>query len=97
MGHDLLEGHVTIPLLLAESDDSVTPRLRALLPEGCALTRSQVAEVVDIVCSTAAPAQALARARDHARVAVGELEGLPDCPARRALEDLAGYVVSRNA
>jgi geranylgeranyl pyrophosphate synthase len=87
VGHDLLEGHATLPLLLAE--------LPSELPSGEALSASEVAEVVRQVRASKGPEMALAEARRHAEAARARLAGLPAGPARDSLAALTHYVVER--
>jgi geranylgeranyl pyrophosphate synthase len=87
VGHDLLEGHATLPLLLANLPEP--------LPEGTPLLAARVAEVVAAVRASEGPERALAEARKHAESARSRLSGLPEGPARESLERLTGYVVER--
>jgi len=87
VGHDLLEGHATLPLLLAD--------LTEPLPEGDPLPAARVAEVVAAVRASHGPERALAEAHQHAESARGRLAGLPEGPARESLEALTAYVVER--
>lgn len=87
VGHDLLEGHATLPLLLAE--------LPERLPEGEAIPASKVAEVVAAVRASRGPERALDEARRHAEQARRLLEGLPEGAARDSLAALTEYVVER--
>jgi geranylgeranyl pyrophosphate synthase len=87
VGHDLLEGHATLPLLLADLPEP--------LPEGSPLPVHRVAEVVAAVRASGGPERALGEARKHAESARGHLSGLPEGPARESLERLTGYVVER--
>jgi len=87
VGHDLLEGHATLPLLLADLSDE--------LPDGIPLPAARVAEVVAAVRASGGPERALAEARKHAESARGHLAGLPAGSARDSLERLTNYVVER--
>ena len=87
VGHDLLEGHATLPLLLADLPEP--------LPEGAPLLAARVAEVVAAVRASEGPERALAEARKHAESARRHLAGLSEGPARESLERLTGYVVER--
>ena len=87
VGHDLLEGHATLPLLLAD--------LPELLPDGAPLPAARVAEVVAAVRASPGPERALAEARKHAENARRHLAGLPEGSARESLERLTAYVVER--
>lgn len=96
VGHDLLEGHSTLPLMLAYSDPDLAPRLDALLLAGHSAGPEVVSEVVRLVRGSGAVAQARRRALLAARRAGSHLRTLPAGPARSALEGLAGYVVDRS-
>jgi geranylgeranyl pyrophosphate synthase len=87
VGHDLLEGHATLPLLLA---DLPTP-----LADGIPLPADRVAEVVAAVRASGGPERALGEARKHAEAARRHLSGLPRGEARESLERLTAYVVER--
>jgi geranylgeranyl pyrophosphate synthase len=87
VGHDLLEGHATLPLLLAD--------LPGELPAGEALSAAEVAGVVAQVRASNGPERALEEARRHAEDARRLLDGLPAGPARDSLAALANYVVER--
>ncbi len=95
-GHDLLEGKMTLPAILALA--RATSRERASIQELLLedpLQPAQLQRVVDFIRGQngleLARAQAL-RLADEAR---GALSALPDSPALRGLEQLAGYVVAR--
>jgi geranylgeranyl pyrophosphate synthase len=87
VGHDLLEGHATLPLLLAD--------LTAPLTDGRALSAAEVAVAVKSVRASRGPELALVEARAHGAAARRELEGLPPTPARESLAALTEYVVDR--
>jgi len=87
VGQDLLEGHATLPLLLAG--------LRRPLPEGEPLSTERVAQVVAEVCASGGPERALEEAGRHAEAARRRLSVLPARPPRDSLGNLASYVVER--
>jgi heptaprenyl diphosphate synthase len=87
VGHDLLEGHATLPLLLSDLPEQ--------LHDGAPLSSARVAEVVAAVRASHGPERALAEARKHAGNAREHLAGLPAVPARESLERLTLYVVER--
>jgi geranylgeranyl pyrophosphate synthase len=93
VGHDLFEGTVTFPLLVAFT--ARRDRLDALLTDGRAADEPTVAAVVEIVRESGAPEQALETARTEAAAAVEALASMPDSEARQTLENLATYVVER--
>ena len=87
VGHDLLEGHATLPLLLSV--------LAEPLSDGAPLTAEKVAAVVAEVRAAGGPERALQEARKHAAGARAQLADLPAGSARDSLDRLAGYVVER--
>ena len=96
-GRDLREGVQTLPVLLAlASDDPADARLRALLA-GPLPDDADHAEALALLLAHPAMAQARAEARAWADAARATLAKLPDIPARRALERLCDYVVTRTA
>jgi heptaprenyl diphosphate synthase len=95
IGHDIEEGFATLPLMLAMNDKSVATRLAKTLEDGRKLGKQESREVVDVVCRSHGPADALERARDHATAARRQLKTLASGEAIVALEVLADYVVSR--
>jgi geranylgeranyl pyrophosphate synthase len=94
VGHDLLEGSATLPLLLA-FETAQRSRLEELLPDGRSLDREAVEAVVDLVRECGAPALAMQHARRWSANAVEALAELPDSEARKTLAALATYVVER--
>jgi geranylgeranyl pyrophosphate synthase len=89
-GTDLLDGTVTLPLILARERDA---ELAAVDPR--AITTPQRAEEV---CDAIAATGALGVARERALGYVAEAKDeLPDLPQRRALELVADSVVDRFA
>lgn len=97
VGHDLLEGSATLPLILACRDPAVAGELDALLPERKPLSPKAVAEVVALVRRSTGPDATRARAARFVDQAVKALNSLPPGPARDALAALAPYVAGRNA
>jgi heptaprenyl diphosphate synthase len=92
-GTDLREGVKTLPMLYALADPGAT-RLRELLagplPEDAA-----VDEALALLRASEGLARAIRTLGDYASRARAELDVLPPCPARDALELLARYVVAR--
>ncbi len=91
-GTDLLDGTVTLPLILARAHD---PSLSQL---GRDLTPRQAEEICDRIAATGALAEARAQALEHVTRAKGSLGSLDLPPQRReALELVADGVVERYA
>jgi octaprenyl-diphosphate synthase len=96
-GQDVREGKMTLPLILACSEDAtlrdeVEAALRAGPPMPNAIARS----IVRRVARSEAIAKTTAIALRHADTALAALRVLPDTPARRALEAVCDYVVRRS-
>ena len=85
IGHDILEGFATLPVMLASID----------LEDDRRLSEHEAREIVEAVRNSNGPQQALDQARDHAEAARSQLKGIGGGEAASALSALAGYVVSR--
>jgi geranylgeranyl pyrophosphate synthase len=85
IGHDILEGFATLPLMLAtiEIQDDRRP------------SEDEARRIVEAVRNSHGPQRALEQARNHANAARDQLKALPDCEAIATLAALADYVVSR--
>lgn len=97
IGHDLVEGFATLPLMMARSDDSTSLALEGVLVDGRALNREEARDVARIVRASDGPARALDRARALAAEARAQLDALPDAGATQALASLTDYVVIRTS
>jgi len=96
-GTDLREGVPTLSMLYAlDGEDSSSARLRSLL--GRPLPDDiEHAEALALLRAHPALEAAREEARRWSMLARNELDGLPDIPARKALEGLCEYVVTRTA
>lgn len=92
VGADLLEGHATLPLMLALEEDAV---LAGRLKEGRAVAPEDIPDLVARVRASGGPRRALLEAERHAGDARRELGGFPESGARVSLTALADYVVRR--
>jgi len=90
-GTDLLDGTITLPLILAREAD---PRLAALDPRTITAP-GLAADVCDAIAATGALLQAQEQALDIVERAKQELPALLAAPQRRALELVAAGVVAR--
>jgi octaprenyl-diphosphate synthase len=89
IGHDIVEGFATLPLMLARQDASIT------LADGDRLDAEQAHSVVEAVRESGGPQRALDMARDLARAARDQLIAIDNLEVAPALAALTDYVVSR--
>jgi geranylgeranyl pyrophosphate synthase len=85
IGHDIVEGFATLPLMLASVH----------IEDDRRLADDEARRIVEAVRESKGPQRALAMARDHADAARRRLEALEDNAAAAALRSLADYVVTR--
>jgi heptaprenyl diphosphate synthase len=94
IGSDLRQGMMTLPSLRLLELDPTNHALRRIFDDGDTSDDAVLQAVLEVNNSGAIPF-ALDEARRFARTAVRYLAELPDTPGRRALENLAEYVVER--
>jgi octaprenyl-diphosphate synthase len=90
-GQDLAEGKLTLPLVLAMES---TPEIRDRLSRG-APSPERIPALIEEVCQTGAPEQALEMARSHVDIGLKALNELPSSPWRDSLTEIAHYLVDR--
>jgi heptaprenyl diphosphate synthase len=90
IGHDLLEGFATLPVMLALRTGAV-----GRLEDGRRLAPDEARAIAERIRNSEAPSMALERAREFASKARDELAVLPDGEVSRTLAALTEYVVSR--
>jgi heptaprenyl diphosphate synthase len=95
IGHDIVEGFATLPLMLAMEDAAIAGELNRLLHADQQPSAAEAREVVDLVRASKGPERALERARELALEARKQLESLGAGDAPGALAGLTNYVVSR--
>lgn len=78
-------------------EQRVAVRLRDLLRPGPITEDAQVMEALDLLRESTALKRARETVRGYAERARAQLAGLPDVPARRALESLADFIADRSA
>jgi heptaprenyl diphosphate synthase len=97
-GTDLREGITTLPVLYAlasDDQDAASVRLREILSAGPVTDDALHAEALGLLRES--PAMKLARetVRSYAERSRAALRGLPDVPARRAMESLCDFIADR--
>jgi heptaprenyl diphosphate synthase len=99
-GTDLREGIATLPVLYALSSQDSDPgaiRLRELLSSGPLTDDALHAEALELLRESAALKRARETVRGYAELARRQLTGLPDVPARVALESLCDVIADRTS
>jgi heptaprenyl diphosphate synthase len=95
IGHDLVEGFATLPLMMARKDGEVAKELETILVDGRVLSLDEARRAAGVVRASDGPRSALEHAGGLASEARSRLDELPDAPAVRTLISLTEYVVSR--
>ena len=85
IGHDIVDGFATLPLMLAE----------IRVEDGRRLSEMEARALVETVRESGAPARAIGVAQQHALAARERLQGFDRSEATDALTALTDYVVSR--
>ena len=95
IGHDIVEGFATLPLMLAMDDAPTAAKLNRILRSGHEVGAAEAVEVVGLVRGSRGPQRALDKARELSSEARRRLESLGEGEAVAALAALTTYVVSR--
>lgn len=85
IGHDIIDGFATLPLMLASLS----------IEDDRRLDEADAQRIVDAVRKSEGPRRALEAARKHAQDARDQLSSVNRCDATDALMSLADYVVTR--
>jgi len=95
IGHDLVEGFVTLPLMVAMEKPEVADVARRVLIDGRKLSADEAQQMVALVRASGATSRVIERAHEIASDAASKLDALQHSPARDALIALSTYVVTR--
>ena len=95
IGHDLVEGFATLPLMMARKNREVARELETILVDGRVLSLDEARRAAGVVRASDGPRFDLEHAGELASEARSRLNKLPDAPAVRTLISLTEYVVSR--
>ncbi|MEW6501554.1 MAG: polyprenyl synthetase family protein, partial [Thermodesulfobacteriota bacterium] len=96
VGNDFQEGKMTLPLLLALTDEKRGPRLLALLAASPGARQASFGEAQALLAASGGLAAARAKAENLIAEAIAALKSFPDNTARQTLTGLACYVLTRN-
>jgi heptaprenyl diphosphate synthase len=99
-GTDLREGVPTLPVLYALASTAQDPdaaRLRQLLADGPLTDDARHAEALGLLRESPAMRRARQTVRGYAEQAREQLSGLPDGPARRALDAMCEFIADRTS
>ena len=97
VGHDLTEGKLTLPVLLAcEADPALGKYVRSHLGEG-GVPAAVAAEILQRVREAGGVERARQKARELAAESALSLDLLPESPHRTALRDLAEFAADRRS
>ena len=96
IGSDLRQGIITLPVICfveLHPEDSASQ----ILLRNNLLAPDQVQQMIESIQKSEAIQLACHEAQGFIQKAVENLTGLPDCPERTALAELAAYIVERNS
>jgi len=94
-GTDLLEGVATLPVIYALADDETDPRLRELVAGP--VPEEHLQEALELLRASNAFEQAKATLLQYQERARTLAKSLPEGPAQKALVDICGYMIERDA
>lgn len=96
-GADLLEGKLTLPLiLLVEAEPGFADKLAEIMHQG-SYEGADRAMILEKLLENGALEETRNRAYDYARLSVKNLEILPETEYRLALEEIPGVMIERNS
>ncbi len=94
-GSDLLQGNVTLPILLMKDDPQLVPYLEKVASHG--LTEQERLEMLALVRKSAAIKEATKISNLYLQKALREVEALPNHPMKKKLRDIALYMGKRKS
>lgn len=95
VGSDLRQGLITLPALYYLDSHPDDPDAVKILT-GTRLNDPQMDHLIDSIRASGAVQSAMDEAREYVGRSLEILDAMPDNPERRALEDLAQYIVDRD-
>jgi heptaprenyl diphosphate synthase len=92
-GSDLMQGNVTLPILLMKDDPQLTPYVQKVSTSG--LTEDERQEMLTLVRQSNTIKEATKISNLYLQKALREVEGLPNHPMKKKLRDIALYMGKR--
>lgn len=92
-GSDLLQGNVTLPILLMKDDPALKPYIEQIVKEQ--LTEPERKEMLQLVRKSPAIKQAMEISNLYLKKALKEVEALPNHPMKKKLRDIALFMGKR--
>lgn len=92
-GSDLLQGNITLPILLMKDDPAFAPYLQKVVAEQ--LTEADRMEMLEIVRQSDAIRQATKLSELYLKKALAEVDALPKHPMKKKLRDIALFIGKR--
>ena len=92
-GSDLLQGNVTLPILLMKDDPALKPYFEQIVKEQ--LTEPERKEMLQLVRKSPAIKQAMDISNLYLKKALKEVEALPNHPMKKKLRDIALFMGKR--
>lgn len=92
-GSDLMQGNITLPMLLLRDDPKIRPYIDLAVAEK--LTEKDRLEMLELVRNSAAIQKATRISDQYLKKALAELDQLPNNKARKKLRDIALFIGKR--
>ncbi|TMN20681.1 heptaprenyl diphosphate synthase component II [Lentibacillus cibarius] len=96
-GNDLLQGNVTLPVLLAMQDPSFERQLRETFADPELVTRTSMDNLLDSLKQTDAIAASYRISNQYLQKALKQLDDIPHNKAKHTLQSIAKYIGKRRS
>lgn len=91
-GNDLLEGNITLPVILALKDKNHAPALKKIITQN-EITRDELPLIMDILINSKAFDKSISIAKEYLQKAISNLRKMPFNPALNELENIAQLLI----
>ena len=92
-GSDLLNGHLTLPILYVKDDPEFLPYMERAFAQ--TLTETERSAMLSYICNSGAIEKAEAVSDLYLQKALKEISGLPDSKAKKAFRQIAAFIGQR--